>query len=486
MKSTIIDYVINIDRTQGELRPMKIALGCVLKTSAGSMIDYLAHLDRVDFQTEDDLPILARSVDSIVQRAHTLGYRHLVVLWEGTIALPSFGRTAEKALKDLEDADALFMAHIIDRASHAKYHGKPETSGYSLFPISMLVNLARWEELGKPTFGDEEKVLSLPIWRSEENIHDNYTPLWLQANDRPETATFGQGWGFIKASIDAGMTALNMPREVRAAQAHIYDNVVAALQKLQRDPFDSSVHVNDKLRDAFHKCRQNWYGRSSLSHYFLHNTESHDLPDGEKRRLIAGIDTFVLPCSSLKWVSVSREAEPRRFVHYDAIPSAIAAAEFVHTHFDGTKQGMHACEAELRTRLQDVYGTTDKLWDRMTGIFDSEAAFSDRFRALKECRHDYVEANILRDPELVIPRCKRLFLSISDIPMWMLNMQAIGSNIIRLKMLHLCDIIDDRVSEYAVIHGKITRHGRFFLTIPEFRSMLAEDRFNESFLASLK
>ena len=107
------------------------------------------------------------------------------------------------------DACPFLTGHIMERGGY-----------YYLHDQCVLVNRRAWQELGRPAFGTPTagpQRAAVPR-RSAENVHDDYTPVFLEptGEERDWQGAFGYGWQAISESLRRGMPVLNW-RESRAA-----------------------------------------------------------------------------------------------------------------------------------------------------------------------------------------------------------------------------------------------------------------------------
>ena len=111
----------------------------------------------------------------------------------------------------------LVSGHIMLKAS-AEYP--------CLHEQAFAINLQLWKILGRPEIGYSKNGSKLlPAYaRSHENIHDDYTPLWIKANDQPALLTNKRkfGWNIIAASLANGFEITNLPIDIRKLKLYVY------------------------------------------------------------------------------------------------------------------------------------------------------------------------------------------------------------------------------------------------------------------------
>ncbi|CAB4126012.1 hypothetical protein UFOVP181_226 [uncultured Caudovirales phage] len=88
-----------------------------------------------------------------------------------------------------------------------------------------IVNLKAWKDVGCPEYGiweRDERMLPV-IERSEENFHDDYTPLWVKATGKHAMQPGAcQGWKLMSAMFDGGYTVSTLSEKMRLSKFYIY------------------------------------------------------------------------------------------------------------------------------------------------------------------------------------------------------------------------------------------------------------------------
>lgn len=136
------------------------------------------------------------------------------VIWAGSVLSADFTRAVRETIESA-DADVFMFAHLMDRKKR----------GYGIHEQFILINRTKWRGIGSPAFRRQEQNetdLMIPN-RSVENIHDDYTPLWLKPS-----AQFGKltpkitGWNVIDLALRSGFSILNVPQTIRREKEFLY------------------------------------------------------------------------------------------------------------------------------------------------------------------------------------------------------------------------------------------------------------------------
>lgn len=88
-----------------------------------------------------------------------------------------------------------------------------------------IVNLKAYKTVGCPEFGaweHQEKMLPI-VERSEENFHDDYTPLWVRpTGDHALQSRAGQGWKLLSAMFDRKYPVITLTEKIRLSKFYTY------------------------------------------------------------------------------------------------------------------------------------------------------------------------------------------------------------------------------------------------------------------------
>jgi hypothetical protein len=197
-------------------------------------------------------------------------YTHLVMFDSGTVLVNS--DKFRKAMYHLCEEEWLVAGHIMFREEdHYPY----------LHHQACAINIGIWKELRRPGFGLKiAENMTLPaVMRSPENVHDDYTPLWLkpQLGATVNVTRVKFGWQMIAMSLKNNLTVRNIPMDARSSKIYMYpddgpDAMVDAVSRIRRgEQVDTSSFSNDSQRRFLHN--QKWaMSDSSQSIVFVFNT----------------------------------------------------------------------------------------------------------------------------------------------------------------------------------------------------------------------
>jgi hypothetical protein len=150
------------------------------------------------------------ALDSVVK----LGYKYAVVFSTGTEFINGDDFFIE--INKLISTDFYIYGHILDRGD----------AYYELHHQCYLLNLDRYRSLGCPKIGQSKlgdtHHQKAPT-RCLENIHDDYTPLWV--SDGSSTRMYHHklhGWNIVSTILSNGGTINAFNEKIRSSKKHYY------------------------------------------------------------------------------------------------------------------------------------------------------------------------------------------------------------------------------------------------------------------------
>lgn len=153
--------------------------------------------------------------DQLLEKA-SQDYTHAVVLSTGTefINGDEFFHEIEKLV--YSDKDFFIMGHIADR----------DDGYYELHEQCYVINLQKLKRLGFPKIGEfsyyDAHTQIAPI-RSDDNIHDDYTPVWIKPGDTEKNYKHKwHGWNIIWVALKNNLPLLVFPEEFRNNKKYYY------------------------------------------------------------------------------------------------------------------------------------------------------------------------------------------------------------------------------------------------------------------------
>ena len=145
-------------------------------------------------------------------------YTHAVVLSTGTefINGDEFFHEVEKLI--YSSHKFFLMGHIPDR----------DDGYYELHDQCYIINLTKYKDLGMPVVGEfayYSQHFQIEPRRSVDNVHDDYTPVWVKPGHMlKEYKHKWHGWNIVSVALAAGELVEVFPAEFRNNKVYYYPN----------------------------------------------------------------------------------------------------------------------------------------------------------------------------------------------------------------------------------------------------------------------
>lgn len=187
-------------------------------------------------------------------------YQYAVVISPGTEFT-----NGNEFFKSLPNEFAL-LAHILDA----------KDGYYMLHPQCYVLNLTVYNSIGKPKIGNTEYFNTVDIVepiRSKENIHDDYTPLWVKPGVAVKRYCHQlHGSNLIKTILDHDFTINSFNDQQRTNKHYLYQDVDTTNWIYQR------------------------YNYCALTHVYHENTGEDLLPVGDNI-----VKNLIVPAAGMNW-----------------------------------------------------------------------------------------------------------------------------------------------------------------------------------------
>lgn len=150
-----------------------------------------------------------------------------------------FPKELARFISEIDYDDFTIAGHILDK----------QDKFYELHHQMFLVNLNWWNDAGRPVIGSEHCLSKMMcnVTRSEENHHDEYTPLWIEAGVgvREYNGT-RYGHNIINEALKSGKRIYSFDKGFRLSKYYFYPEVNSdwhnKLDYVQRKLNTSSIH----------------------------------------------------------------------------------------------------------------------------------------------------------------------------------------------------------------------------------------------------
>ena len=414
------------------------------------------------------LPIVDPDLMTMIRwAADDTDYTHIVIYDSGT------------CLNNPDTMKAAWHAHCSTTWLVTGHIMLRDTDQYPYFhKQSLAINLDLWKVCGRPDIGyNEVGTTDLPLYeRSRENVHDDYTPLWLRPSNAGTVAITNKrfGWTVIAASLINGYTIPNLPIEVRKTKFYIYpddnpEDLVNAVEIIRNgSPFDILRISNETQQKYLHKLV--WTVNSDKnSAIYLFNTGdvlvNRQLMNGKMPGAIwttaSGFKSFA------EWYI--RGADTNCQINtFDFNENSLNIWKQIHTQWSGRNfyafmQSIDAnCDDDTmycwgnRRDAEKVQQCSDRQEHELMQIFGSADAMQSAWHTFTDLDHRYHLCNLVDDPDKLIKaidHSKQHIIWLNNIFYFNRSIMKYGIEKMRTSLLKLAVALND-ASPHSMMHGQ--------------------------------
>jgi hypothetical protein len=376
--------------------------------------------------------------NSLLRKAVATPTTHLVVIRSGT-TISNFSELEAEITKFCEENDFAMAGHLMqhDHESYPWIHnqffimnmdfyrraGAPPPT----FPDAMKYPTIKFED------GETPGSYMLPSYvRSEENIHDSYTPLWIKPNQADYIEVVpGDRFGqiYIACALRMDRSIINLPHSIRRLKGFVYPDVSS-------NSFGraiEAVRAGDTPDTADLYPGQKWYVTEVLpprpKRVFIRNTEELASPSSDER-----FGIVAAPAAGFKPLALWNDLgeTQSRIVIYDFNEEALAFWKHVIGHWNGQNfPAFVAASVDLTDNRYDV-GSFEKLMSDVHTHFGGEEAFLDAWGRFQALEHQFVLCDLLGDQKPLLDALDgSTLLSISNIFLYRTTMRLKGSKVMQ-------------------------------------------------------
>lgn len=258
----------------------------------------------------------------------------------------------------------------------------------------IIFNEKKWIELGKPCYGDWEKVTDeLPNYsRSEENFHDHYTPYWIKGEPGTTVRTRQQqGWGMIKCALENGIKIDNFSQKMRNCRLFLYpesDSYKFYECIVNGDITDPSINPNQKR----------WLKTFKLSpQIWIFNSEAYFFPSS----VTNDIHTYLGTAAGFKYLDVLRHNDTVKFVLYDYNERSIEWIKMLYTEWDGKNLSEYlSTKTDYIPYYKYINGTIEDNIKILHTEFGGEEEFVKLWTRFRESNVEFLKINLYNEADV--------------------------------------------------------------------------------------
>lgn len=267
-------------------------------------------------------------------------YTHAVVLSTGTEFINGDDFFNEVKNEIYSDRNVFIYGHIPDR----------DDGYYELHEQCYIINLDIYKELGCPEVGKfayYSPHTQIQPRRSEENIHDDYTPIWVTGGDTPKQYKHKwHGWNILSVAFTNNKHVRPFPERFRKNKKYYYPN----------------------YEPSFINACTYLYGKNEVAAqtlFYAYNTEMV-----AELSITGPIQQLVIQASGLQFVDYLithgyNENTVVRFIDYN-----LFALECMYaiTHYWDGKHYIDFVNGHINSRYGFIKSSQKSNWIKLTGI----------------------------------------------------------------------------------------------------------------------
>jgi hypothetical protein len=367
----------------------------------------------------------------ILRKAVASQATHAVVIRSGT-TISDFAKLEAEIIEFCENTEFAIAGHLMqhDHESYPWIHNQ-----------FFIINMDFYRRAGAPapTFPDVMKYIAikfddgktpgscmLPSFvRSEENIHDDYTPFWIKPGNDYIDVIPGERFGqvYIACALRMKLSIVSLPPNIRQMKGFVYPDV----SDVSFGKAITAVRSGETPETTDLYPGQKWYVTKVLpprpKKVFVRNTEELSSPPSEER-----FNTVAAPAAGFKplalWNDLG-EAESK-IVIYDSNQESLTFWENVITNWDGRDFAAFVkASIDITDERYDI-GSLEKLISDVHAHFSGEDAFIDAWKRFQGLTHQFVLCDLLEDQE-------PLLASLGDSTLLSINNNFLNRSTVRLK-----------------------------------------------------
>lgn len=337
----------------------------------------------------------------MINLAHQYGFKYAIVWADGAWPTDSdFDESIIDAIEEYNKTSWICAGHILNRAGD--------------FPVfhqqCVLINLDNWKAANRPDF-EQYKLKFFPAYTpSEENLHDDYTPMYLDvdSSEKGERLHSPYRGNFLDPLIPHSLfnqyRVYNLPYSVRTNKISVYpeDDVNETAGWLLDDELHTDFSNSKEIiqhKTTLPEDKRHLFSLKVLNNTIVYITNTESLPTTWDKK----INTLVCPCSGLFQFEhiIGNIDTMKRVVWCDFSPYGVAWTKHLLKNWDGID--FFKFLQENKHILYDMGFT-----DNDTLLFDeknAETFFNERTQQewlemwdrIRELQHEFLQLDIVRE-----------------------------------------------------------------------------------------
>lgn len=325
-----------------------------------------------------------------------------IILAQGMMA-PKLYRILNKTIEYYKNnPDFFVMGHIM--AKKGRYPG--------LHRQMLIVNLAKWIELGSPEFEEQgffwdRKQTYSNYELSDETLNADYTPAWIKGvSGEQEVSVVEDGANWIDIACRNNIKIDNFDFEIRDCKAFLYpykdsDRLEHVWKNLE-DEEEIDKLTNHTQRGWIRKLAyQNFIEKDRV---YAYNTERLS---GEGVRSPGPVDLMVSAAAGFKTIKLldnNRFHEDTVVIYYDWCSASLDFKKHLLETWDGLDFDKWLIEHDLEYNFSSTYrGNYKQFWEQeIRNEFGTKEAFKELWDRYRKLKHKFMIVDLVNESEKLI------------------------------------------------------------------------------------
>ena len=271
--------------------------------------------------------------------------------------------------------DWLLFGHILEQDKRLRLHDQ-----------CIILNIEKLE-IDEMHPGNRDETKLMPMYnRSDENFHDDYTPVWVKFNDQYAVQKTGWGWRWIAKGL-INSQILTFTKAMREAKIHCYPENPGSYEAWYRT--DNTSQMAQIIESSSNPDQRK-------IHIFNNETvPDHLIRDQTKQ---THFDNLVVLASGFYGMKMAKAFSPSKIVYYDIMPEMLSINQSVNETWDGM--------SDITEYGKDFKQSSDpkQTWHNIYSedIFKDQNDLLTFLPEFKNIAKDYHQVNIITHPELFL------------------------------------------------------------------------------------
>jgi len=354
------------------------------------------YIDRISQSTEFHCEtIKVNTIDAALEH-HIDGFDYAIFMASGNRIYNSKDLLPELITPFIENPKLTLMGNILDR----------KEKWYELNHQFFTIDVNNWVKCGRPSYNKIDVGKLIEVKRSDENFHDDYTPLWVEKGDTFRNyENTEQGANLINQILTNDYDVQIYGGNIKSKKVYLYPEYNSKIfhQLILDKGVTEDIDYNKKthLKSLLH-------GNST----WVFNTEEMELTKDHKGE---SFNVISLPSAGFKFLDVVKGnylSEGGKIIFYDFNVKSVRWIKYIlESNYDtihdlvrnfDDKWGLIGKRGE--GLLDDNDGMTDSMRENVNEVYDYYGGidnFKEYLKTFKGYHIEYHDINIIDNPESI-------------------------------------------------------------------------------------